>query len=671
MKYESWSLPPGRGAPLEGVPPLVGRVLAARGIADPDEAREFLRTDEGLLRDPFSLRDMDKAAGRLELALERGERVAIYGDYDVDGMTAACLLYDFLTRRGGKVRRYIPRRLSEGYGLNTAALQSLRDEGCDLVVTVDCGITAVEEAEFARSIGLELIITDHHSCKETLPAAAAVVDPQRPDCPYPFKGLAGVGVALKLAMAMGACLSDYVHLAALGTVADVMPLVDENRAIVALGLAAIPRHPGLAALMEEALAQPGEINATTLSFTVCPRLNAAGRLGVTQAAEELLLAKSREEALPLARELCRLNRERQRLEGDIAAFCAREVDASGAADPAIVLAGEGWHQGVVGIVASRLAEKYDKPAFIISLEKGMGKGSCRSAGGVSLFHALESCADVLDGYGGHDMAAGFTVSEENIPVLRERLNRWVEAHRLPGEGRRLQIDCPLEDAGLLSLENVESLSLLEPFGAGNPKPVFSLMDCRGVGFARVGDQGRHLKLGVSKGEHYLPCIFFSCPPECFSLRDEDGVDIAFVPQVNHYRGRSSVQLQAVDLRPTDPVERKALYNKFLRGDALTPQEATALIPSRQEFEGMWRFLRARAPVLDEPEALLRSVAARLQGPADVNRALVGLRVFEERGLIQIERTAHVISLKLRPSQGKVDLEACPILQQLRLASGGG
>lgn len=670
MKYESWNLPTA-AAPPEGISPLVGQVLAARGITDPAQAREFLRTDEGLLSDPFLLRDMDKAVARLQKALEEGETLAIYGDYDVDGMTAACLLYHFFTAKGANVVRYIPRRLSEGYGLNTAALRSLRDRGCSLVVTVDCGITAVEEADFARSIGLDLIITDHHTCKDTLPDAVAVIDPQRHDCPYPFKGLAGVGVALKLAMAMGASLSDYVHLAALGTVADVMPLVEENRAIVALGLQAIPHHPGLAVLLEEAGSESAAVSAGALSFTVCPRLNAAGRLGVTQAAEELLLARSREEALPLAQELCRLNRERQQLEADIAGLCAQRLDSAGSDDPAIVLSGEGWHQGVIGIVASRLAEKYDKPAFIISLENGMGKGSCRSAGGISLFHALEHCADVLSGYGGHDMAAGFTVTEENIPLLREKLNRWVAQNRAPDGSRQLQIDCVLEDAALLSLENVESLSLLEPFGAGNPKPVFCLTGCVGTSFNRVGGQGRHLKLGLTKGDAYFPGIFFSCPPECFRLQPQDEVDIAFTPQINHYRGRSSVQLQTVALRRADPGAQEALYHKFWRGDALTPQEAAALIPSREEFEGMWRFLRARAPMSDEPPVLARSVAARLDGPHGVNRAMVGLRVFEERGLIQLELIRDTLSLTLRPLQGKVDLEECPILQRLRLASGGG
>lgn len=662
MKYTSWEIPETALA-TPGLPPLVGRVLAQRGLGDPAAAREFLRSDPGLLHDPFLLRDMDKAVRRLEKALSVGEKFAVYGDYDVDGMTAACLLYDFFTRRGAAVRRYIPRRLTEGYGLNKTALDTLHGEGCTLVVTVDCGITAVDEVAYAKALGMEVIVTDHHTCKETLPEAVAVVDPQRPDCPYPFKGLAGVGVALKLAMAMGCPLETYVDLAALGTVADVMPLTGENRAIVTMGLERMWDRPGLAALLEESGSEPEGMNAASLSFTVCPRLNAAGRLGVTEVAEELLLAESLGEALGPAQELCRLNRERQRLEGEIFDLCAQALDRepAWAAKSAIVLAGEGWHQGVVGIVASRLAERYDKPAFIISLEKGMGKGSCRSAGGVSLFHALEGCAEALEGYGGHDMAAGFTVREENIPLLRDMLDRWVTEHREPGDSRRLQVDCRLEDGDLITLENVASLDMLEPFGAGNPKPVFVLEGCETVALTRVGDQGRHLKLTLRRDGAVLPGIFFSCPPG--ELTEGELVDVAFTPQINHYRGRDSAQLLVSDLRPAAPEVQGALYEKYRRGERLTAWEARTLIPSRAEFEGVWRYLAAQAPVEVEPPRLVR-----LRGPEGGARTMVSLEVFEERGLIRVERARGAVTVTLAPRKGKVDLEASPIMRALRRAA---
>ena len=677
MKYDHWAVAPTEAAPTPGVPELVGRVLAARGISDEASARAFLRCDPGLFLDPMGLKDMDKAVARLRTALERKETIAVYGDYDVDGVTATCLLYDFFQRQGAKVLWHIPRRLEEGYGLNPGGLDALKAEGADVVVTVDCGITAVDEVEYAKSIGLEVIITDHHACKETIPAALAVVDPHRPDCTYPFKGLAGVGVALKLAMALGADWKRYVDLAALGTVADVMPLVEENRAIVHQGLAVInatPR-PGIQTLLEAAGAE-GRVNAVTLGYTLAPRINAAGRLGVTQVSVELLLSRELDQARPLAEELCRLNRRRQALEGEIFQQCVERVEADEAEDAAIVLSGEGWHQGVVGIVASRLAERFHRPAFMIALDPdtAMGKGSCRSAAGVSLFDALESCADLLEGYGGHAMAAGFTVLEENIPALRRRLCAWVEDHRAEGAaGAGLTVDVALPDPHLLTVEEVESLDMLEPFGAGNPKPVFTLPRTALVAMDRVGVDGKHLRLRLRCRSDSLGAIFFSCPKVGWEYRLGERVDVAFTPQVNEYHDRRTVQLVVQDVRDVaELAQERQLYHKYRRGEALAPWEAQALIPTRSEFEALWRYLRSQAPLrMESAPHLSYRLAQTMELQESLGRTMIGLEVFAERGLLTVEAgNQDKFNVTLRPRDGKVDLEDSPILAALRAQAAG-
>ncbi len=667
MKYVNWEgAAPAAGTAVPGS--LVELVLAARGITGADAAREFLRTDTGLLHDPMEMKDLSAAVERLERAIGQGETIAVYGDYDVDGVTSTCLLYHFFSSRGARVLCYIPRRLEEGYGLNRAGLDALCEQGAKLVVTVDCGITAVDEVEYAKSLGLEVIITDHHACKEVLPAAVAVVDPHRSDCPYPFDGLAGVGVALKLAMAMGARLADYADLAALGTVADVMPLVGENRAIVAQGLEQIntrPR-PGIQALLEAAGADE-RATAVTLGYTLAPRLNAAGRLGVTQVALDLLLSETPEEAAPLARELCELNRRRQTLEGEIFERCVERVEAEADGHSAIVLAGEGWHQGVVGIVASRLTERFQKPAFMISLQDGVGKGSCRSVGELSLFQALQEAQDLLEGFGGHAMAAGFTVREENIPALRRRLSDWVEANRTEEGAAALHVDVALPDASLLTLEAVEELEKLEPFGAGNPKPVFTLPRAALVSMNRVGSEGKHMRLNLRCKSQRLGAIFFSCPKEGWQFQEEDRVDVAFTPQINEFRGKRSVQLVVQDLRPTPCSYQRdrGILRKYRSGQPLSPEEARALIPSREEFEGLWRYLRSRGEVIaDSPGGMARAFARWTGLDESLCRTLIGLDVFRERGLIALEGDRETLNVTLLPRGGKVDLEESPILVRL-------
>ena len=684
MKYKKWNqAAPDRGAiqalVQEGLPPLAACVLCARGLDTPEAAGAFLAANHGPLHDPFLLRDMDRAVARIQAALARGETIAVYGDYDVDGITSTCLLTRFLESRGGRVVPYIPDRLEEGYGLSRPAVDVLRAGGVSLIVTVDCGITAVEEAAYAAELGMDVIITDHHECKDGLPQAAAVVDPHRKDCGYPFPCLAGVGVALKLALALApegereAVLDQYADLAAVGTVADVMQLTGENRAIVRRGLDALAhtRRPGLKALIREAGCESKALTASGIGFTLAPRINAAGRMGCAGLAAELLLTEDPRRAEELAHELCALNRERQAIEAGIYDECLSRLEREGAKTRrAIVLAGEGWHQGVVGIVASRLAERYSCPAFMICLQDGKGKGSCRSFGGFDLFHALEQCSDLLEGFGGHTLAAGFTILEEHIDAFRARMERCVEEWT-GGAGlvSSLDIDCELPDPALLTVEGILGLDLLEPYGAGNPKPVFCLSGCCVQSLSEVGG-GRHLKLRLNRGGQPLEAIFFSATAATAGVAVGERVDVAFTPQINEFRGNRAVQLQVCDLRPapTRVEAEQALYDRMRRGEAISAREAAALIPSRTEFANLWRYLSRHARlgrVEDTARRLARSVAKTYGIKESVMRTMVCLEVMDEHGLIRVEQNTDHLCISVQQVEGKVDLEASELMRRLR------
>ena len=681
MRYDVWNVSrpvgPGVRQRLEaaGLPALCAAVLVARGLDTPEKAARFLNSGRSRFHDPFLLRDMDRAAARVRRALETGETIAVYGDYDVDGITATCLLTEALRLLGGDVVSYIPDRAGEGYGLNSGAVKRLGERGVTLIVTVDCGITAAAEVEYARSLGMDVVITDHHRCKDTLPAACAVVDPRRPDCGYPFPELAGVGVALKLAQALfprserEAVFRRFGELAAIGTVADVMLLTDENRALVRQGLELLGRtaRPGLRALLREAgLEEGGAPTAVTVSYGLAPRLNAAGRMERAGLALELLLTADANRGEELARALCGLNRERQAIELEIFEQCVRKLEEDPTlASPAIVLAGEGWHQGVVGIVASRLAEKYSCPAFMICLENGHGKGSCRSFGSFSLFGALERCAGLLEGFGGHEMAAGFTVLEENIPELARRLRELVSAHAggRPMESA-LDVDAEVDDCALLTVREVDALSALEPFGAGNPRPVLLLRSAAVVSCCDVGG-GRHLKMRLRRDGTLLDAIFFSANAAACDVAAGERLDLAFTPQINEFRGERAVQLQICDLRPapTRAQLEQELFRRLRSGEALSRWEAGLLLPSRQDFARLWRFLErtcAGGGVSAGP-ALIKQAARRSDGRWAYGRTLVCFHVMEERGLLRVEES----ELYLCRPERKVDLEQAELLRQLR------
>ncbi len=685
MKYEQWNLRQGGSAAarremeLAGIPPLCAAVLCARGLDTPEKAGVFLAHGPDLLHDPFLLKDMDKAAARIAQALKEGQTIAVFGDYDVDGITSTCLLTEFLRERNGQVVSYIPDRIEEGYGLNRDAIDRLRAQGVALIVTVDCGITAADEVDYARSLGLDVVITDHHHCKTALPSAAAVVDPRRADCSYPFPELAGVGVALKVALALTpehhreAVLNRYVELAAIGTVADVMKLTDENRTIVRMGLSRLSRtrRPGLRALLQEVAPNQRSLTAVNIGYGLAPRINAAGRMEQAGVALELLLTRDPARGHALAHALCELNRERQAIELNIFEECSarleRHPELSG---PSIVLAGSNWHQGVVGIVASRLAEKCSCPAFMICLDKGRGKGSCRSFGGFNLFAALEACAPLLEGYGGHELAAGFTIREENIPAFKEAMDRLVTDYS-GGQPMvsSLDVDVDIDDCALLTCAQVDALSLLEPFGSGNPKPVFRLQGALVAACADVGG-GRHLKMKVRRDGQTFDAIFFAANSAAAGVSTGDRVDLVFTPQINEYRGRRDLQLQLCDLRPalTRAQAELALYEKLCAGAPLTAREAALLLPERDDFAHLWRFLQrtcAAGPAAGPVERLAKSAVRSTPAHRSYGRTMVCFRVLDERGLIQVERTEQRVTISLHTPAEKVDLEQSEWMKKLR------
>ena len=674
MKYGIWKVSQLEAGAVNalvgsGYAPLAAMVLASRGIGDDRQARAYLDCNAPLL-DPFLMTDMDKAAGRVGLAMSRGEKIAVFGDYDVDGITATCLLTDFLRRHGADVVSYIPGRLEEGYGLNPIAIHQLHAEGVKLIVTVDCGITAVSEAELCKQLGVDLVITDHHECKQTLPAAVAVVDPHRCDGGYPHKNLSGVGVAFKLASALcgsqETVLEEYADMVCLGTVADVMPLQGENRVFVARGLESLAhtKRPGIAALMAECGCAPETVSASSIGFMLAPRINAAGRMGQIDLAVELFLTDDPDKAAEAARGLCELNRQRQAVESEIYRQAVSMLPM-GKPPEAIVLADESWHQGVVGIVASRIAEEYACPTFLICLDGEHGKASSRSHGGFNLFASLSALSPLLESYGGHELAAGFTISRANIPEFRRQICALAAQYYTDDVPRTvLDVDCAVSPE-LLTLHNVDALQMLEPCGNGCPKPVLMMKNLTIDRISMVGG-GRHMRLRLCSGHTYLNAIYFSANPQTVSIQPGDLVDVAFTPQVNEFRGTRTVQMNVIDIRPSCSAEclpDAAPYRDMQRGN-LTSGEAAALLPDRKMLALVWRYLDAANPVQESPMCLCRKIVRWSGQPLNLGQMLTCLDIFRDVGLLTVQRQHKYVSIRLTPGEGKADLSRSQTMQRL-------
>ncbi len=659
MKYGIWNVASVEEQVVQelirgGYSTLTAYALSGRGVRTVQEAEAILSRDATLL-DPFCMKEMDLAVAAVRHALEEGQTIAVFGDYDVDGITATCLLTDYLRSKGARCLTHIPGRLEEGYGLNEGAIMDLYQEGVRLIITVDCGITAIREARLCKELGITLVITDHHECKEELPSAAAVVDPHRPDRTYPHTDLCGVGIAFKLVAALDgdqeAMAKRYCDLYALGTVADVMPLRGENRHMVVSGLEALnhPKRLGIRALLEACECDNKEITASTIGYVVAPRINAAGRMEHAELAVELFLTEDPILAAELAQTLCRLNKERQTIEARIHKEAAAMLRGFKPREGAIVLAGEDWHQGVVGIVASRLCEEYRCPTFLICLNGENGKASSRSYGGFNLFGALQELSHLLVGYGGHELAAGFTILRENIDEFRRRVCKMAQQHAMADPcGSALQIDCEIPGE-LLTEKNVVALEEIEPCGTGCARPVFCISEAVVDHVGTVGN-GKHLRLRVhTRDGYHLQAIYFSGGNLLRKLRPGLRVDLAFQPTMNEYRGVRNVQLNLSDIRIVSTYE---LYDRFLDQKSLTHHEQWLLAPTRADVAAVWNYIRANCRdgkiLRCNQEDFCYSVGAGSAEWHSIRRTAPALDILKELGLIRLHREYMTLEVQLMP-----------------------
>ena len=658
------------------LPMLIAMLLDIRGITDDDDIVEFLG-GETLTESPFRIKDMDIAVERIQAAIENGERICIYGDFDADGVTSTALLYSYLSDIGANAIYYIPSRETEGYGMNRDAISRIYEQGVTLIITVDNGVAAVDEVDYALSLGIDTVITDHHAVPDVMPDAAAIVDPHRPDCDSSFKELSGVGVAFKLVQAIegeyadvDGLLENYSDLAAIGTVGDIVALRGENRVLVKNGLRHINNgdRAGIAALVEEAGLTGKTISAGNLSFNLVPRINAGGRLGLSKKSVAMLLTDDEEYAADIAAELSSDNSERQQIERDILS----DIDDMIREDPSIVnnriivVCGDGWHKGVIGIVASRIKEVYSKPAIVITLDGDICRASGRSVDGFSLIDAVFSCSDLLIQCGGHPMAVGFGIRRENIEAFIEQINRYTDTHPVPVPS--LQLDCKLNPAQL-SVDLARGLSLLEPYGSGNPTPLFGLYNMTLRDIRELGG-GKHLRLTFSRGESTVYALRFSTTLAEFPYRTGDVLDLAVTLDINLYNNSENLSVIVRAMRfsgmdEDDIISSKELFERFCRGDRLTPVEADKLLPGREEFAVVYRYLKANGGYKHSFDTLLY----RLRSDVGYGKLRVILEAMNELGLIRIFEGMYDFEIKMCEVGGKVDLNTSVIIQKLREVRG--
>ena len=652
-----------------GLTGLAAKVLAARGVGSMAEASEQLGARDALF-DPFLLRDMDKAVERILAAIRDGERIVVYGDYDCDGVTSTALLTSYLEAVGADVLFYIPDREQEGYGLNNEALDFLREvRGAELIITVDNGVSAHAEIAHAREIGLDVVVTDHHQPRETLPEAVAVVDPHRPDCPSPFKGLAGVGVAFKLVCALDGddgseLIEQYGDLTALGTIGDVMPLTHDNRTFVRHGLGQLADsiRPGIRALIRAAGLEGRTLTATNVAFGLVPRLNAAGRMGDVYDALELLLTESETTAAEKAEILCGYNDRRKEIEGQILSEVAVRIqqDPSLVRQRAILIDGAGWHHGVIGILCSKLVEKYGRPAFLISTDEKEGRSSGRSIDGVSVIEAVAACGDLLSHYGGHAAAAGFTVPLENLPAFRERFEGFFRERYPIMPYDKLEVTGVVEPAEL-TVPEVQGLSRLEPFGAGNPLPLFEIDGARLERIQPLSG-GKHLRLGLSKDGTAFQALLFGTGPDQFGYLPGDLLDLVVTAEISVYREVKSVALKVEDLRLHGVDQEAVCYQRRIYENALggehRPEEDALICPTREDAAVVYRYLNRHGGFAGDADLLWQ----RLMGSGiGYGRLLVVLDAMEEQGLI----TREAGGFRVLPVSQKVDLMNAAAICRLR------
>lgn len=579
------------------VDPFAALIAVGRGIDNAGEL-ELLMSDEPILCDPLELADIKIAADYINASIERGTKIAVFGDYDCDGVVATSLLYDYLTSRGADVVAYIPDRIDEGYGMNCAAVDKLAAQGVGLIITVDNGISCATEIAYADTLGIKTVVTDHHLPPEILPGAVAVVDPHRVDCPSTFKEICGAEVAFKLACVLDdkepeEMLPRYADILAVATIGDVMPLVNENRSIVKAGVKKIKTAPnmGISAILNMAGVDRTNIDAGKISFGIVPRINAAGRMGSAYRAFKLLTCNNAMDALKIAGPIDDDNVRRQQIEKDILKSAVKMIEERGYQhNRVIVISGEDWHFGVLGIVASRICEHYGKPTLVLSNDNGIAHGSGRSFSGFHLYNAINACGDILHKYGGHELAAGVSVSSDKVNVFRKRINEYAATQ--PIAMPQLDIDFRLNPAGM-SVDMAFAIKSLEPFGLGNPTPIFGIFGATLEKITAIGG-GRHLKLLCRKNGNVFQSLLFGVTPEQFCFSVGDMLDLAVTLDANLYQGQYnlSVQIKAVKMANTDQNAYfigKQHFDDFLSG---YQTDYNAIFPSRVEVGSIYKMITA-------------------------------------------------------------------------------
>ncbi len=688
---------------------VIAVLLYNRGYHTAEEAERFLRLEKADFHDPYLLADMDRAVERILTAVDQNEKIYIYGDYDVDGVTSVTALYLFLTGLGAKVGIKIPKRDGEGYGVSCASIQSMAKQGVSLVITVDTGITAHEEVAFAKTLGIDFVITDHHECHAQLPEACAVVNPHRPDCPYPFKELAGVGVVFKLLCAcqiklyaqqgmnafdaVWSICRQYADLTAIGTIADVMPVIDENRLIVSVGLHQLeqPVRPGLDALIEVSSNRKSsdsgkrKISSGMIGFGIAPRINAAGRISDASIAVNLLLEQDARRAAILAEELCEINRQRQIEENHIAeqAYAMIEETVDLKHDRVIVLESDDWHQGIIGIVSSRITERTGLPSILISFTGNLGdhhplddgKGSGRSVKGMNLVEALTYCDDLLVKYGGHELAAGLTLKRANLDAFREKINEYARTHLSEDVFKiHMVADCELrmED---ISMGLAEELSLLEPFGVGNSSPVFVMKNVHVRRISSIGG-GKHCRLLLEKDGICLTAIYFGVQEAALGFESGDLIDALFHLDINDYKNVRSVQLILQDARVAEDFTKNMdgqlrRYEEIRGGAEFTVAEN--ILPDRDDFARVYKMLRREyrsgVYVLTVPD-MLRRLNTGTETPINYVKLKYVLRIMNELKICRVEQinprdNPDMVEFEICFNANKTSIDKSSILKKLR------
>lgn len=697
----------------------IAQLLINRGYPTVEDAEKFLGKREEMFYNPFDLIDMDKTVERILAAIERNEKIVIYGDYDVDGVTSVSILYLYLQEKGANVSYYIPCRNGEGYGMSSQAVQKLADDKIDLIITVDTGITAHEETEFAKSLGIDVVITDHHECRSVLPGAYSIVNPRRLDCGYPFKDLAGVGVVFKLLCAlecisrpnakMADCVRDicvaYADLVAIGTVADVMPIKDENRLIVSYGLKILEEimRPGIEELVDASSKNTDykpnirdtnvknrpkkKISSGFIGYTIAPRINAAGRISNASIAVELFLTKDRDRAYDLSMQLCEINRKRQIEENKIAdeAYAKIMAEHDLENECILVLDDEKWHHGIIGIVASRVTEKFGCPSILISFEGGyedtvnkeispddIGKGSGRSVKGMNLVKALSCCDDLLIKYGGHELAAGLTINRKMLPEFKQRINEHAKKcfHNAEIEST-IDVDCELIPADV-TMKLATELYGLEPYGVSNPVPVFVMYDMQISEIVPVGG-GRHTRIGLKNVNFSVVAIYFSMAASEMNLFPGDYVDVLFNLDINEFQGTKNIQFIVKDIKLSANQERyenrqREISEDVKNGNKVENTDESEIVPTKDDFAVVYNLIKRELRIEHEVFSMRALLYLLKISGSEINYVKLKtiIKVFQELNILGVvEIDDDVYQFKYVYVKTKTSLDRSNIYKKLK------